>query len=105
MISSTATESDGLAFAVAAHSGWLIGSLHSLAERLEAALKTLGPELAAAHFDMNPAFVRGFAEHVSHPMRARPIGLSLTVELSLTTSGLAADTFCWKDDSDSANSR
>jgi hypothetical protein len=95
-----ATEGDGAAFAVASGHGWLGASLQDLAERLEVAVRTLGPELAAARYDLHVPFVQGFADQLEPPARARPSGVALTVELSLTATGLAADTFCWRDETE-----
>jgi hypothetical protein len=98
VISSAVTESDGAAFAVASNKGWLTVPFSDLAVQLEAALRTLEPELAAAQMGLSAPFVHGFACQQAQPMRQT--AARLTVELSLTAAGLEADSFCWKNESE-----
>jgi hypothetical protein len=101
-VSASATEytgmlsrGDGVAFATAARNNWLSPRLSDLAERLQAAIRTVRPEFAALGTGLSLAFVEGFASQLADLERSDTI---LTIEQSLTTRGLAADTFYWRND-------
>lgn len=95
LIGPVATEIDGAAFAHAADRGWLSDELRLIAARLEASVRSLGPELSAADTGLPLPFVAGFAGHLERPTQSLTTS-PLALQPNLTPNGIE-DTFYWVD--------
>jgi len=98
-IGSAATATDGAAFAHASEKGWLREDLGEIAAVLEAAVRSLGAELAAAQVGLPLPFVEGFAGHLAQSARAPNRTPLVSLQPNLTADGLE-DTFYWLNQSD-----
>ena len=99
MIGQAATAADGAAFAHGSEKGWLREDLSEIAATLEAAVRSLGGELAAAQVGLPLPFVDGFAGYLPQSRRAPNGTPLLSLQKNLTADGLE-DTFYWLNQSD-----
>jgi hypothetical protein len=96
MIGPAATDTDGAAFAHAAQKCWLADDLRPFASWLITAVRSLGPELAAAEAGLPLPFVEGFARHLERSMQSLTGLPALALQPNLTPNGIE-DTFYWLD--------